>query len=343
MIIPIQNHWAYDRIPRNKDLQLSIKYTCNSPSRVLLIDHSGDCFVCGCEAWLPISLGKITDFSALEQIWQHPTAQTLQQQIDQGTFDHCAVTRCGVQYQDQLQDHYTVSINIDESCNLWCPSCRPGKVMITAGADYEKKLHYVNHIVDLLENFDQPTKIIMSGNGDVLASSIMRPLVHKFRPRQNHQLKLFTNGLLLRKQLADNPVIDHISEYLMSIDAGSKEVYEKIRLGGKWEVLLDNFDFLKAQARKDANIAITLVLQYLNYRDLFNYCDLGIKYGFHIGITRLENWASWKPQEFDHANVLDAKHPNYIDAVDELIKVIDRYGNRIGMHPGVLKELYLPK
>ena len=168
--------------------------------------------------------------------------------------------------------------------------------MITSGPEYEKKLHYVNHIVALLENFDRPIKIIMSGNGDVLASSIMRPLVHRFQPRHNHRLKLFTNGLLLRKQLADNPVIDHISEYLMSIDAGSKEVYEKIRLGGKWEVLLDNFDFLKAHARKDANIAITLVLQYLNYRDLFNYCDLGIKYGFRIGITRLENWASWKPE-----------------------------------------------
>jgi MoaA/NifB/PqqE/SkfB family radical SAM enzyme len=93
--------------------------------------------------------------------------------------------------------------------------------MITGGDKYEEKLAWVNHLVDMLEQFDQPCRIIMSGNGDPLASSIMRPLLHRYKPREKQWIKLFTNGLLLRKQLTDNPVTAHIDEYLISIDAGS--------------------------------------------------------------------------------------------------------------------------
>lgn len=336
-MIPIQNHWSYDILPRNKDLRLSIDHTCNSPSRVLLIDLEGECYVCGCEAWLPISVGKITDFESLYQVWGNPIAKKLQRQIDLKTFDNCAVTRCGVQQKNIYYHEYTVSINIDPSCNLWCPSCRSKKIMLTEGWHYEKKVRYVEHIVSLLEKFDHPTKIVMSGNGDPLASTIMRPLLHRFRPRPNHTLRLFTNGLLLRKQLSDNPVLDHINEYLMSIDAGSKEVYESIRLGGRWEVLLDNFDFLKQHARKDAQITVTLVLQEKNHRDLLNFCQLAKDYGFYATITKLENWNSWAPGEYEKNNVLDPSHPNFQITVKGLYQVKKKYASTVDLSAGVLE------
>lgn len=339
MIIPIQNHWSYDRLPRNKDLRLQINHTCNSPSKVLLIDHQGDCFVCGCEAWLPISLGKITDFESLYQVWANPVAKKLQRQIDLKTFDHCAVTRCGVEYNDIHFPEYTVSINIDPSCNLWCPSCRSEKKMLLEGDGYNTKLNYVNHIVSLLEKFDEPTKIIMSGNGDPLASAIMRPLIHRYRPRHRHKLRLFTNGLLLRKQLDNNPVVEHISEYLMSIDAGSKDVYEQIRLGGKWEILLDNFDWLKKNAAKGANISITLVLQQKNHKDLVNFAQVATDYGFNGSITKLENWASWGPGDYEKNNVLDPAHPQYQDAIVQLLEVRRRYPKIITFGAGILSLL----
>ena len=44
-VIPIANQHSYNSIPRNADLKLSIDNACNAPSRQLVIDWKGDCFV----------------------------------------------------------------------------------------------------------------------------------------------------------------------------------------------------------------------------------------------------------------------------------------------------------
>jgi len=293
-VIPIANQFSYNTIPRNKELQLVIPYSCEVPNKTLLVDWKGDCFICECEAWLPVSVGKITDFATLDQVWSSPTALTLQQDIAHKKFSHCAVERCGITRGNIDRSIYTISVNIDESCNLRCPSCRRDAIMITSGADYDVKLAQVNHLVSLLENFDNPCRIIMSGNGDPLASSILRPLIHRFAPGKYQQIKLFTNGLLIRKQIADSSIRDHISEYLISIDAGSKEVYEKVRLGGKWEQLLDNFDYLQELVLSNkSTVALTFVAQRDNYLDMQNFCRVCIDYGFSGSITKLEDWGTW--------------------------------------------------
>ena len=342
-VIPIENQFHWDTVPRNKDLKLKVDYHCNAPSRKLLIDWKGDCFVCGCELWLPISVGKITDFERLEDVWASPTAQALQQSIDRKTFDNCAVTRCGVMHYDMVETEYTISINIDESCNLHCPSCRTAPVMITSGSRHEEKLVWVNHLVDMLEQFEQPCRIIMSGNGDPLASSIMRPLLHRYKPREKQWIKLFTNGLLLRKQLTDNPVTAHIDEYLISIDAGSPEVYEQVRLGGRWEQLIDNFIFLKDHIPptdsegSHHNVSLTMVMQKNNYLDMKNFCKLCLYFGFVGSITKLEDWGTW--QDFSEHDVLNPTHSEHTTAAQFLRETYDEYSYHIFFHSALQQFL----
>jgi molybdenum cofactor biosynthesis enzyme MoaA len=341
-VIPIENQFHWDTVPRNKELKLQVDHHCNAPSRRLLIDWKGDCFVCGCELWLPISVGKITDFERLEDVWSSPTAQALQQSIDNRTFDNCAVTRCGVMHYDMIETEYTISINIDESCNLRCPSCRTDAVMITSGDKHEEKLAWANHLVDMLEQFEQPCRIIMSGNGDPLASSVMRPLLHRYRPRPNQWIKLFTNGLLIRKQLTDNPVLAHIDEYLISIDAGSAEVYEQIRLGGRWDLLLDNFKFLKEHTQhknlgNNHNVALTMVMQKNNYNDMKNFCELCVQFGFLGSITKLEDWGTW--QDFITHDVLNPAHPEHDKAAQALKSVYEEYSHCIFFHSALQQFL----
>lgn len=329
MIIPIQNQYSYNNLARNYQLKKTIASTCNVPEKTLLVDWKGDCFLCSCESWLPVSAGKITDFNRLDDVWSSTTAKTLQQDLVDKKFSHCAVQHCGIVDRDIILQHHVVSINIDESCNLWCPSCRKEKKMLLSGPEFELKTQQVQHLVQLLEDFDQPTQIIMSGNGDVLASSIMRPLLHNFKPRPNHKIKLFTNGLLLRKQLENNPVLQHINNYLLSIDAGSADVYEKVRLGGRWSVLLDNFDFLRDHVKPlGANISLTFVVQAANYHDMANFADLCISYGFNGGFTKLEDWGTWP--DFDNQNVIGNRaHPSHCQAIDNLKKVFGQYHNQI--------------
>ena len=44
------------------------------------------------------------------------------------------------------------------------------------------------------------------------------------------------------KDLNDNPIVDNISQYFISIDAGSESVYEQVRRPGKFNILINNFD-----------------------------------------------------------------------------------------------------
>ena len=328
LIIPIENQTAYTTIPRNRDLQHTITNHCDKPFRSLVIDWKGDCFICTCEAWLPISVGKITDFARLEDVWTSPAAVALQQTITDRTYAQCAVDRCGILDGHILQPHYTVSINIDESCNLTCPSCRKDLVNITSGPDYDLKLAWVNHTVALLENFLEPCQVIMSGNGDPLASSIMRPLLHSYNPPDNHHIRLYTNGLLLEKQLSNNVISGYIKEYFISVDAGSAEVYERVRLGGRWTTLVNNLDFLHSLARRDrANVLLLFVLQQDNYQDMENFVQLCVKYGFNGWINRVENWGTWD-QFNDHDVIGNTAHPLHAATVKNLRAVYQRYNSQ---------------
>jgi len=278
---------------------------------------------------LPISVGKITDFVRLEDVWTSPAAQQLQQTIIDRTYAECAVDRCGILDGDVNQPHYTVSINIDESCNLACPSCRKDLINITSGPEYDRKLSWVNHLVTLLENFNLPCQIIMSGNGDPLASSIMRPLLHKYNPHNNHHIRLYTNGLLLEKQLANNRITSHIKEYFISVDAGSAAVYEQVRLGGRWTTLLNNLEFLQPLAKQDyAQVLLLFVLQRDNYQDMENFIQLCVKYGFNGWINRVENWGTWGTEFDEHDVVGNHLHPLHAKTLENLRSVYFEYNSQ---------------
>ena len=333
LIIPVANQLSYNSIRRNKDLKLKITNHCNQPSHTLVIDWKGDCFVCGCEAWLPVSVGNIKDFEKLEDVWLSTGAIALQKDIDNKLFTHCAVDRCGILDKNIINnddpDLYVVSINIDESCNLRCPSCRTENIMLSAGDEYKNKLETSKHIVKLLESFTRPLHIVMSGNGDPLASSIMRPLLHQYKPKSNQTIRLFTNGLLLKKQLSNNNIINYINRYFISIDAGSKDVYECVRLGGNWEQLLINFNFLREVVDKtNANVLLMFVLQNDNYLDMNNFINLCIQYNFNGIINRLENWGTWGSFE-QHDVIGNINHPNHNEAMKELKKIYTEYKGQI--------------
>jgi MoaA/NifB/PqqE/SkfB family radical SAM enzyme len=337
MIIPIANQHAYNSIPRNRDLGLKIDYKCNAPSKQLVVDWKGDCFVCGCEAWLPISVGHITDFKRLDQVWSNSTAQLLQQDINDGKFTHCAVDRCGVVNGDKIDLHHVISINIDESCNLACPSCRSQPILINSGFEYNSKLQQVYHLMNLLQQFKEPCHIVMSGNGDPLASAIMRPLIREFRPGANQTIRLFTNGLLMEKQLNDSPILEHITQYFISIDAGSASVYHDVRRPGNWNVLMRNLEWLKlVQQRTGAEVLLKFVLQQANHRDIQNFCELCIDFGFNGVVNRLEDWGTWA--SFTEQDVVgNTAHPEHGAAIENLRTAHGYYADQIQFNASLVK------
>ena len=321
------------RWPRGRDYGSPIAHTCNFPHKVLNIDLTGSCYLCQCESWLPFSVGNILDFDRLEDVWASPVARELQANIDTQEFTYCAVKHCGILDRNIELAMFDVSINIDESCNLACPSCRPHAINHTQGPVFEERQRYINHMIRLIDQFDQPLKLTMSGNGDPLASLIMRPLVLNWQPKANQRIKLFTNGLLMKKLLSDSTIFKSIKEYQISVDAGSAQIYEQVRRPGKFSVLRENLDWLAANKDPEVHVNLPFCLQAANAMDLVNFANMCQHYGFRGHVVKLDNWGTWG-NNFNQQDVIDnTDHPLHAAALEQLKLVKD--------HPNLSFNSYL--
>lgn len=312
---------------RGRHANEPIQNTCDNPYYKLSIDENLDCIICECESFLPIPVGNVMDFNSLEEVWNSPIAKVLQQDVDQQKFTWCAVNNCSIRRKSIVNTSYKIDINIDDSCNLQCASCRRDKIMIDHGPVYEHRLKGLARILTWLEKFEHPITVHLMGNGDPLASPIIRPLIKTYQPKDTQKFFILTNGLLLKKNLSDSPILNNIIEFSISVDAGSKEVYEQVRFPGRWDVLIENLDYLKGIVEsQQTKVRLNYALQQRNYKDLENFADLCAYYGFLGIVHELNDFGSWnldsvlEPDQwtirngtFRYHNVLDSEHPDYVE------------------------------
>ena len=311
--------------PRGRSLREPITNSCNRPWKAVTIDMYTNCMLCVCEGWLPKPVGKITDFEKLEDIWDNPIAHEIQNNIQEKKFTWCAVEHCGIKHRDNFEPAYQIVFAIDDSCNFQCPSCRREKRMHTSGPLYEEKLNAVQHAVNLLNKFEHRAHILFNCSGDPLASHISRPFLQSYVGNDKQTFTLFTNGMLIKKVLPSTGIFPRITNYRISIDAGSPEVYEKVRVGGDWDTLMKSFDFLKEQGLSDL-VNLEFVVQKKNFRDIPNLIKLIDHYGFKAMLSQLDDWGTWNYDTvvnpdpwtivngtFREHNVLDKRHELYAE------------------------------
>lgn len=291
---------------------------CQRPTKSATVDFQGNCFLCICESWLPVSVGNITDFDKLEQIWDNPTAKVLQQDVADKKFTYCAVELCGVdQHSIELSNLYRLNLTLDNSCNLACPTCRTSMINFTEGPEYDQRLEYANYMLELLEKFDQPMEVVMLGNGDPLASAVIRPIILNWEPKSSQTVLLFTNGLLMKKLLPKSKMLPHITNFQISIDAGTKEVYNKVRAPGNFDTLIENLNWLWVHKPKDSTVTLKFTVSAENVNDIKNFTNLCVDYGFAGDISKLVDWGTFENFQ-DHEVIDNTNHPLHKTAIEQL-------------------------
>jgi molybdenum cofactor biosynthesis enzyme MoaA len=308
--------------PRGADFIEKPAFSCNIPHRAVNIGTMGQCYLCTCDPWLPISVGHILEFDKLADIWNNPVAHVLQEDVDSKKYTWCAIEHCSVIAKDINSSHYQVTIMIDDSCNLACPSCRREIKNYTSGPIYEERNHLAQHILGLINNFDQPL-IIRTSGGDALASSIMRPMLLNWTPKKDQYFSLQTNGLLLKKLLPGSQLALHMSEMLISVDAGSQAVYEQVRQPAKWQVLQENLEWVRDNRFSDmprAHIDLSFTLQDTNAEDIINFADMVAKYKLKGRITKLDDWNTF--DDFNSQDVIgNPDHPKRSIVFEQLREI----------------------
>ena len=320
------HRWTY--IQRNmnfeKDLNLKGKY-CFHPFNTITIDKFGDVYVCACQAWMPISVGKIWDFETLDDCVRNPRARSLQSSILDGSYRYCDNNSCSlIKNKRDLKTKILhkpdrvlwINFAIDPSCNLTCPSCRKDFIFINQGEEYDRNLKIVEHCIRLIENHDGYLRFSISNDGDPFASLIYRKFLSDLKiNNKKTEIEIITNGQLLKDHWAKlEKIHNNISKVKISFDAGSEEIYNITRKGGNWNKLLESVRFIvewKKQNNSKIVIESAFVVQTQNYKDILKYINITNDLDINIiNFQRIDDWGTFGT-EFKKHKIWDSSHPEH--------------------------------
>lgn len=206
-----------------------------------------------------------------------------------------------------ISSHYeSIALHYDQSCNIKCPSCR---TEIISESD---KVDEYDAILKSLKPY--PRKIIIGGVGEPFASKHFRKWL--FSDNQSSLknveiIRFVTNAQLLNKKLwskVSPSVKKKKIEIFISIDGASKESYEYNRMGGKWETLLENLDFIKEEGLT-TQMDFGMVLQENNFLETKDFVKLARSYGAGVIFQKVVNWGAYNKETFEKIDIFSSEHP----------------------------------
>ncbi len=322
------NQRLFDRynIDTNKDLKL--KNMCPRPKDTILIDKMGSCYACECQSWLPQSIGNL-QIKSLSDIIGNDMHQHLQGSIADGTYRYCNEHQCSYLKSSVLHGQpdriQHLRLAIDDSCNLRCPSCRKSLVFHKEGSAYNLGIKLADSINDWLYDYPHPIQVHIGSDGDPFASHVYRHFMEQTPERDNIKYSILTNALMIKDFSHRVPyVIRNLKELGVSIDGATRETYEKLRLGGRWDKINENLQHISELKDKHGfRFIMHYVVQKDNYHEMEDIVLLGEKYNAdRVWFSRIQDWNTWG--NFAEHNIFDTQHPQHNDyrtCLDKLVKL----------------------
>jgi MoaA/NifB/PqqE/SkfB family radical SAM enzyme len=324
---------------------------CLSPFIMIDVALNGDIRLCGCADWMPTVVGNVFD-TPLDQILSSPLAIEIRQSIINGTYRYCNENTCGILRNNGLNTvdmlptnvahliedstrycmPYEISISGDLTCNLSCPSCR--NTIVKVPKDRLEQQEELGEI--LAKNLfsvptDQTIHFILSTSGELFASPMLLKFVNKINLDlfPNVVLSIQTNGLLCKSRWDRLGHMEQaVKKVTMTIDAACAETYKIVRRGGTWPEALEALDFLKnKKSTTGMQFHTRMVVQQLNYKEMAKFYELSILNGADVvEYVGLQNWGTYTSDEYQHHNVFNPVHPEYLTA-KELLEEIKKLPN----------------
>ena len=339
------------------------KYVCKEAFRHLEI-YDGRSHLC-CPSWIetPVKHEIDNDGNENYNVWNNKLAVDIRKSILDGEYKYCNSSTCPhlstllntgkptgwmvekskLPYTDH--DGYiipdsgymnstpaTINFTFDLSCNLRCPSCRAHTIMAKPDqiVEIDKKLEFIN------EKYSKDVrKIAITGSGDPFASKSFRRFLKNFNPKLYPNLKdinLTTNGILFNRKQWDmiKPAQPFVKTVEISIDAASKDVYEnKVRLGGNWNTLLENLNFISTLDSIEF-LRFSFVVQNDNFTQMYDFANLIYTICKHriekqnifqqtsVYFSKIADWGHLGPSKFEEKAVWKESHTNYNSFVKEI-------------------------
>ena len=323
------NQRLFDQYNIDTKKDLKIKNRCPRPFDTILVDKNGSCYACECTAWLPQSIGNL-QIRSLSEIIGSETHTQLQDSISDGSYRYCNENQCPYiksgNVLNTIQDTLIKEIRlaIDDSCNLRCPSCRNGMIFHKEGLTYNKRIKLADSINHWLELQEHPLTVHMGSDGDPFASNIYRYFMSNTPIKTNIGYSILTNGLMFEEHrgvLAN--IMGKLKVLGVSIDGASKQTYEKLRLGGRWDKIKSNLQSMADSKDKyDFWFRFHVVVQQDNWWEMKDMVELAESYGVdEIYFSKIQDWNT----ALDHSKQTFTNLKEFKDLRDEVNNMSTKY------------------
>jgi wyosine [tRNA(Phe)-imidazoG37] synthetase (radical SAM superfamily) len=282
---------------------LRFNVACIIPFTTLQISPQGLIYLC-CPAWTTFgSVGQLTDTITIDDVWNSEKSQFVRRCVyNESLHKVCNMKYCPYALAGKREslhtanDRYrglygemrkgrtaldtaprTLIIAHSGRCNLRC-------VMCCSNEDFVKEDPHLNDLIykrELPRMLPRLSEIILSGNGDPIFMKDSRELLQRFDVKKYPQIKfsLITNALLLNSDIWKTIKHNHFGWISVSIDAATKETYERVRRHGNWEILQKNLKLISGlrKKKKFECFSITFVVMKSNYYEMKQFVEMGLK------------------------------------------------------------------
>ena len=180
-----------------------------------------------------------------------------------------------------------LSIETTNLCNAKCIICAHPDMKRPKG---RMQTGLVYSIIDQAGQ-GRVKKLFLSGFGEPLLDSRLQDFVDYAKTKGIDNISIVTNGYLLTTTVASDLVNAGINEIIISTDGFTKETYEKIRIGLKFDKLVENIKSLSSlKKRKSVRIDISCLDLINNRREKHLAYELFGKYVDNIYFRQAQGW-----------------------------------------------------
>lgn len=325
-------------------MKLRSQYVCKFPFTFTEIskEHQWLC----CPSWLPTNIYETNDFKSN---WYSEKSERIRESILDGSYKFCDSINCP--NLSELDSGYvndsvfikkeefnssilstpkprTLNMEVDLSCNLKCPSCRPEYINLKENLRGE-----VDALInDIQINMGSDVEIMtLCGGAEPFFSKSIFNFMRNFDsskfPNLQH-IHLHTNANLWTESNWNriSKIHPFVKSAEISIDAATEKTYNKVRVGGRWSVLMNNLNFIK-NINTINRLRFSFVVQRNNYKEMYSFYEMiqsltkGTNKKIEILFNGITDWGSYTKEEFKKHEVHNPNHELFDDFINELNKI----------------------
>ena len=317
------------------------KNFCMAPFEQVIIVYNGEVWFCCDALWKKSSVIGNLNESSFEEIWNSNKAQEYRKLVLKNEYPYCYGDICRNSkrvsgdyifrnFLSPKKNNYKpkmdkfprfVAFNSDCECNVHCVTCRPDIYRLS-----EEDLITFNEKIEkvYLPILKDAEIVVINGSGEVFASRHSKALVKAIANKYpNIKFCLITNGTLCdENHMKELNITDRVAGVTVSLNAATKETYDKFVINGNYDRVMKNIDWLKQRVNRGEIKALILsfVITALNYKDIPDF----IKFGDDNVILQFLHYSDWK-KELNYSPEYLAVHRRNHPEFNDYIKILKEY------------------